>query len=117
MTKARDPVCGMRVEVGRPGAFGVYGTETVYFCRESCKTIYEARERYLTSLLKVHYASHENTDRPGHDPVCGMDVDVERATVKGVYDSGTVYFCSERCKAIYEARRDYLESLQEMHSV
>lgn len=43
MTKAKDPICGMTVEVERAPAQGTYGTETVYFCSAACKRAYEAR--------------------------------------------------------------------------
>lgn len=39
------------------------------------------------------------------DPICGMSVDTEQASAKGVYGTETVYFCSERCKRTYESGR------------
>jgi len=45
MTKARDPVCGMMVDVERPPAQGVYGGTAVYFCSAACKRQYETTHR------------------------------------------------------------------------
>jgi YHS domain-containing protein len=45
MTKARDPICGMSVDVERAPARGVYGGEPVYFCCAACQRRYEATHR------------------------------------------------------------------------
>jgi Cu+-exporting ATPase len=39
------------------------------------------------------------------DPVCGMTIDSETATAKGVYDGKTVYFCAAGCQAEFEKKR------------
>jgi P-type Cu+ transporter len=39
------------------------------------------------------------------DPVCGMNVDTERAPAQGVYGGETVYFCCTGCRRKYEATR------------
>jgi len=36
------------------------------------------------------------------DPVCGMDVDEENATIKSEYKGETYYFCSEGCKTSFD---------------
>ena len=37
------------------------------------------------------------------DPVCGMNVDTERAAAQGSYGGQKVYFCSAACRRKYEA--------------
>jgi Cu+-exporting ATPase len=37
------------------------------------------------------------------DPVCGMDVDPEKAAGKSVYKGETLYFCSSNCKKRFDA--------------
>lgn len=49
------------------------------------------------------------------DPICGMNVDSEKAAVWGTYGGDTVYFCDENCRRAYEARRAYLDSLLRVH--
>lgn len=36
------------------------------------------------------------------DPVCGMNVETDRAPAQGVYGGKPVYFCSESCQKKYE---------------
>jgi len=43
--KAKDPVCGMTIDVEKAAARGVYGGETVYFCSVACQKSYDARQR------------------------------------------------------------------------
>ena len=36
------------------------------------------------------------------DPVCGMEVDKEKAAGKSEYNGETYYFCSPGCKAAFD---------------
>lgn len=36
------------------------------------------------------------------DPVCGMEVDENRAPAKSAYEGRTYYFCAEACKRALE---------------
>jgi YHS domain-containing protein len=36
------------------------------------------------------------------DPVCGMDIDPERAAGKSEYEGQTYYFCSTGCKRTFD---------------
>lgn len=40
------------------------------------------------------------------DPVCGMDVDEERATGQSEHGGRRYYFCSEGCKEEFDNRPD-----------
>ena len=37
------------------------------------------------------------------DPVCGMEVDEERAPYKSEYNGKTYYFCSAACKSDFDS--------------
>jgi YHS domain-containing protein len=39
------------------------------------------------------------------DPVCGMNIEAEKAAAKGTYDGQTVYFCAVACQRRYERER------------
>jgi len=43
-----------------------------------------------------------NTMTKAVDPVCGMEVDTERAVHKAVYKGKVYYFCSSHCKRAFE---------------
>lgn len=40
------------------------------------------------------------------DPVCGMDVEPEKARGQSLFNGEAVYFCSARCKKTFDARPD-----------
>jgi Cu+-exporting ATPase len=41
--------------------------------------------------------------RTAKDPVCGMDVDAEKAAGISVYHGRTYYFCAPGCKQAFDA--------------
>ena len=45
MPKAKDPVCGMMVEITKAPAKAVYGGQTIYFCSTSCRDSYAASHK------------------------------------------------------------------------
>ena len=49
------------------------------------------------------------------DPVCGMDIDEEKASARTAYDGETFYFCSQDCKREFlEEPEIYVELLVEL---
>ena len=36
------------------------------------------------------------------DPVCGMEVNIETAPARSVYEGQTYYFCSQDCKEAFD---------------
>ncbi len=45
---ARDPVCGMDVDVNNPAATSIYQGQTYYFCAVGCKKAFDENpEKYL----------------------------------------------------------------------
>lgn len=51
-----------------------------------------------------HHGGQEgkNTGGSTKDPVCGMEVDPQRATAASVYGGETYYFCSASCRDKFE---------------
>ncbi|MGH9077648.1 MAG: permease [Acidimicrobiales bacterium] len=70
---AKDPVCGMQVEVGHAPASLEHPEGPVYFCSERCRDRFaKDPDRYLSTSPASDHA--EPTPGPT-DPVCGMAVD------------------------------------------
>lgn len=40
------------------------------------------------------------------DPVCGMDVEPDKAAAKSIYGGKDYYFCAEMCKKKFDADPD-----------
>lgn len=55
----------------------------------------------LTILLSASLIGFAVTTEAAQDPVCGMEVDPATAAVSVEGEHGTVYFCSEHCKAAF----------------
>jgi len=47
------------------------------------------------------------------DPVCGMDVDPTTTAYHSVHDGHTYSFCSERCRAKFEADPRFADRVRE----
>ena len=46
------------------------------------------------------------------DPVCGMEVDAEKAAASTIYRDETYYFCNARCKERFQAEPEkFLKSV------
>jgi len=41
------------------------------------------------------------------DPVCGMEVDTEKARYKSVYRGRIYYFCSYHCKKLFDENPEF----------
>jgi len=102
-----DPVCGMTVDPGAGKPSTVHAGKTYWFCGAGCKAKFEADPgKYL--------AGHREPMRPGGpmaaagptpaiDPVCGMAVEVATSTIRSEYRGETIHFCSDHCKAKFDA--------------
>ncbi|XAS76481.1 permease [Dermatophilaceae bacterium Sec6.4] len=100
---AKDPVCGMQVEIANAPARRSSPTgEGVYFCSDHCA------QRYDTT--GAGNGGHGTTDKEtgdsglfAEDPMCGMRVEIADAAAERTDASGAaVYFCSEHCAQQYE---------------
>lgn len=45
MPTAKDPICGMTVDIATAPAKGTYDGNVVYFCSTACRTTFEARRK------------------------------------------------------------------------
>jgi xanthine dehydrogenase accessory factor len=102
---AVDPICGMTVTMAPDTPHLEHDGETVWFCREACKTEYEAR--------LAGEAEGEGKDEGGAqaqpaapatavDPICGMTVLATPDTPHLEHDGETVYFCCDGCRTKYQ---------------
>ena len=88
-TLARDPVCGMSVDMARTAQRTTHEGREIGFCSAGCKAKFEAApEQYLTAT----------------DPVCGMKVDRTDGSKPMLKHAGTrYYFCCDGCRTSFEA--------------
>ncbi len=130
-TAQKDPVCGMDVDETKAAAAGrasEYGGTRYYFCSETCKQHFEKDpERFLKKPpAKAGQGAIARTKKEAvleasvhKDPICGMDVDEERAKAAGrmsEYHGKKYYFCSDSCKQRFEKdRKRYAAELEGSH--
>jgi Cu+-exporting ATPase len=86
---ARDPVCGMSVDMAKTAHKTTHEGREIGFCSAGCKAKFEAApEQYLTAT----------------DPVCGMKVDRTNGSKPMLKHEGRrYYFCCDGCKTSFEA--------------
>ena len=59
---ANDPVCGMRVYVGRSTPTSVYAGKTYYFCSKRCKQQFDEQpERHMPTPDEPPLRPHHNS--------------------------------------------------------
>jgi Cu+-exporting ATPase len=99
--EARDPVCGMAVEMSRAGAVAEHAGAKYYFCCEGCRDSFLADpDKFLN---KTAAPEAKEAARLATDPVCGMKVDPANARHVAQHGAQTYYFCSGRCREKFEA--------------
>jgi hypothetical protein len=92
--EARDPICGMTVDISAPVAMRHHQGRDYYFCSLRCAERFDAREIPPESRATV----------PGPiDPICGMTVDPDEALSAVGSDNVTYYFCGEGCRNAFLA--------------
>jgi len=94
-TFAVDPVCGMTVTMAPDTPQYEHDGETIYFCREGCKTEYIAG-------LSGDAPAKSSAPATAVDPICGMTVLAADDTPHVEHDGETVYFCCDGCKTKYQ---------------
>jgi membrane fusion protein, copper/silver efflux system len=108
---AKDPVCGMDVDVGKTTAANRltrHGGTTYYFCSDDCKNKFRANPgAYMKggSGMMAAVAQQKEKNPAAKDLVCGMDVDPAEAKAAGrisSYHGKTYYFCSDVCKRDFD---------------
>jgi Cu+-exporting ATPase len=99
---ARDPVCGMTVELANAAAHVEHKGGTYYFCNKGCA------RKFLASPEQYVKGSEGSVGTPTRipivastagvkDPVCGMSVDPANAAATRRHAGETYYFCSKHC--------------------
>ncbi|HWI08115.1 MAG TPA: XdhC family protein [Solirubrobacteraceae bacterium] len=92
---AVDPICGMTVTMAPDTPHLEHDGETVWFCREACKTEYAASLEGGTPARAAEPAT-------AVDPICGMTVLAAPDTPHLEHDGQTVYFCCDGCRTKYQ---------------
>ncbi|MFC4244836.1 permease [Gryllotalpicola reticulitermitis] len=93
---AKDPVCGMQVEVANAPARREHGGEMLYFCSDRCARHFDERN---TTMTMQH-----DPDGSHRDPVCGMTVSPDTAAASVEHAGETYYFCSPGCRTAFELK-------------
>ncbi|MEO8750602.1 MAG: permease, partial [Allobranchiibius sp.] len=93
---AKDPMCGMQVEIAHAPATRTRNGEKVYFCSDHCAHRFNATasDELPTSTKAVATAI---------DPVCGMTVDTSTALQASGPGGSIFWFCSEGCRKAFVA--------------
>jgi xanthine dehydrogenase accessory factor len=94
-TFAVDPICGMTVTMAPDTPQYEHDGETIYFCREACKTEYIAN-------LSGDAPAKAPAPATAVDPICGMTVLASDDTPHLEHDGETVYFCCDGCRTKYQ---------------
>ena len=87
---AKDPVCGMQVEVAHAPATAVRDGVTYFFCSDHC------RHRFDADPAADHPAPAEGV--AAVDPVCGMTVAVDGARHTAQHEGERYWFCGPGCR-------------------
>ena len=98
---AVDPICGMTVTMAPDTPHLEHDGETIWFCREACKTEYAAA---LSGAAPAKPAAPPTAV----DPICGMTV-LATADTPHLEHGETVYFCCDDCRAKYQ--REHMDAV------
>jgi P-type Cu+ transporter len=91
--KAIDPVCGMSVDLAKPGATVEHEGKKYFFCCKHCAAKFQAEPaKYV-----------EKAPAAVKDPVCGMTVNPARPAAKVTHEGKEYFFCSKHCAAKFQA--------------
>lgn len=91
--EARDPICGMTVDLSAPVAMRRRDGRDYYFCSNRCA------ERFDRDEAIEEMRSDPNGDQV--DPVCAMRVNSADALSAAGPDGVTYYFCGEGCRSTF----------------
>jgi hypothetical protein len=112
---AKDPVCGMQVQVAHAPATARYDGTAYYFCSDHCQHRFTADPARYAGTNPASEASHSQHAKHGPvsiaigpgdqaiDPVCGMTVDPATAAAHASYAGQDYHFCSEGCAQHFTA--------------
>jgi YHS domain-containing protein/uncharacterized membrane protein YraQ (UPF0718 family) len=96
---AKDPVCGMQVEIAHAPATATLDGTTYHFCSDHCRHRFEADPTPAGG-----HAPHGAEDgATAADPVCGMTVAVEGAQHVHEHGGQRYLFCGPGCREHFAA--------------
>ncbi len=107
----KDPVCGMDVDPEKAAGSSDYNGKVTYFCSSKCKTRFDADPAAYAASVESSPGAGSGAKKQAvagggdkvKDPVCGMDVDPEKAAGSSDYNGKVTYFCSSKCKTRFDA--------------
>ena len=106
---AKDPVCGMQVQVAHAPATARSGGTAYHFCSDHCQQRFSAAPARYTgpeqasSTQYVPAAVEASPGAEAVDPVCGMTVDLATSMAHESHDGQEYYFCSPGCRDHFTA--------------
>ncbi|WP_022880612.1 permease [Gryllotalpicola ginsengisoli] len=111
---AKDPVCGMQVEVAHAPASRTRDGRTYYFCSDRCAARFDREHRGAAHDGQEHdQEGHQHMHEHGNeasvdgataiDPVCKMTVDIATAPASAEHEGRTYYFCNPGCRTAFLA--------------
>jgi YHS domain-containing protein len=102
---AKDPVCGMQVEIAHAPARRERDGETYYFCSDRCARRFDAGGAPHSDERNPMTETMSHDPNGTHrDPVCGMRVNPDTAAASAEFEGETYYFCSPGCRTAFELK-------------
>ncbi|MEO8750916.1 MAG: permease [Allobranchiibius sp.] len=105
---AKDPVCGMQVEIVHAPATTTIEGQQYWFCSDHCQHRFTAdpNRHNTTAATSVEdhdtaNASRSDAEHVSLDPVCGMTVDKAGAEHIAEHESRRYYFCGPGCRTAF----------------
>ena len=98
---AKDPVCGMQVEMELAPASAAVDGQRYWFCSDHCRERFVAEPtRYLSDEADqaARPAPQPEATASAVDPVCGMTVDPTRTPHTAERDGQRWFFCGAGCR-------------------
>lgn len=104
---AKDPVCGMQVEIEHGPATARADGEQYWFCSDHCQHRFTADPaRFLTAATEPSGSVNRTDSKTGVDPGCGMTVDVTSAEHTAEHHETQYYFCGAGCRTAFLTDRE-----------
>ena len=106
---AKDPVCGMQIEIAHAPASRQRDGHTLYFCSDHCARRFDAEPAKFVDVPSATTESDPGTTGAGPvmtgqvatDPVCGMTVDPSATDHVADLDGQRYWFCSAGCRQTF----------------
>ncbi len=106
---AKDPVCGMQIEIAHAPASRSHDGQPLYFCSDHCAHRFDADPTKFLGTPSTTTASASETAAAGtgmtgqmaKDPVCGMTVDPSATDHVADVDGQHFWFCSASCRQTF----------------